>query len=97
MRLYRFADLVVPLNYYGHVRGFEFFMIGTSCLFKKKSFCFSTDLYFVLLLSFNEANNFSIDYVTSTDEKITTEPHDLYFWGIRQNYSLSRIYTTGTV
>ena len=62
-----------------------------------KSFCFSTDLYFVLLLSFNEANNFSIDYVTSTDEKITTEPHDLYFWGIRQNYSLSRIYTTGTV
>jgi len=35
MRLYRFADLVVPLNYYGHVRGFEFFMIGTSCLFKK--------------------------------------------------------------
>ena len=54
-------------------------------------------LYFVLLLSFNEANNFSIDYVTSTDEKITTEPHDLYFWGIRQNYSLSRIYTTGTV
>lgn len=23
---------LVPLNYYGYVRGFEFFMIGTACL-----------------------------------------------------------------
>lgn len=43
-----------------------------------KSFCFSTDLYFVLLLSFNEANNFSIDYVTSTDEKKATDLYNYY-------------------
>ena len=32
----------------------------------------------VLLLSFNEANNFSIDYVTSTDEKKATDLYNYY-------------------
>jgi hypothetical protein len=50
--------------------------ISSNCV--SKSFCFSTDLYFVLLLSFNEANNFSIDYVTSTDEKKATDLYNYY-------------------
>lgn len=50
---------------------------GISVL-KTASFSSSTDLYFVLLLSFNEANNFSIDYVTSTDEKKATDLYNYY-------------------